>query len=519
MSTSTDAPTRKVDGKSVRAIDSLLTDMNHEIRTLMSGIAGMLELLLDTELTPSQQQFATTARHNAAELMPLIEDIVDFSMITANRLELAQIPINLLSEMQAAYAAPWVAAQAKGLTLHGQFPPSTSLRGDPARLRQMIACLLNGAVRLIADGTINVATDAAHGSDGLCRIRMTITIPEPDPTSRQLLSKLNQAREAGFITLQTHSRIGLELALCGQLAALMSAQIGVKHRLGQTSIVRIATELPCSPVPSQGTTAQTSACAPADGERVQTFTGRVLVADDNPINQQVAQYMVEKFGCHADVASDGAEAVALHAAHPYDLILMDCQMPQLDGYQATQRIRVLEGSVRHTPVIALTACATQSERENCLANGMDDFITKPVQPQALEEVLGRWLAHVPTKHDSAAPPCTDKLDAVREMFGADFAELTKLYQRDSSPRIAALYSAAAAGDHLQVAKVAHAFAGSSASIGATSLSALCRELELRAKADTPDDFMHRLAAIKTEYGRISDRLQSMQQLSRSTEVR
>lgn len=506
-----DAATRKADGKPIRAMGSLLTDMNHEIRTSMNGIAGMLELLLDTELTPPQHRFAATALHNALELMALIEGIVDFSAIAASRLELAQMPFDLLSEMQAACATPSAAAQTKGLVLHCQFPPSTLLQGDPARLRQMITCLLNGATRLIAGGTIGVATDAAHGSDGLCHISMTITIPAPDPVSRQILSILDQPHKAGFITLQTYGRIGLELALCGRLAALMGAQIGVEHQPEQASIVRITAELPFAPAPSQAVAAQTSTCAATcDDEQIQTLTGRVLIADDNPINQQVAQYMVEKLGCHTDVASDGAEAVTLHAAHPYDLVLMDCQMPELDGYQATQCIRALEGSMHHTPIIALTACVTQSERENCLASGMDDFIAKPVQPQALEEVLRRWLAYAAEKHDSTTLPCTDELDAVREIFGVDFAELAKLYQRDSPPRIAALYSAAAAGDRLQVAKVAHAFAGSSASIGATSLSALCKELELRAKANAPDDLISQLAAIETEYSRISDRLQSMQ---------
>lgn len=511
MDTSANAATRKADGEAVHAICSLLTNLNHEIRTSMNGVAGMLELLLDTELTPPQQQFAATARHSAVELMALIEDIVDFSTIAANRFEPAQTPFDLLAEMQAACAAPSAAAQAKGLALHCQFPSSTLVRGDPARLRQMIACLLNGAIRLTACGTISIATDVVRVNDGFCRMRMTISVPEPEQAGRQSLSLLNQPREAGFLTLRTHNRIDLELALCGQLAALMGVQIGVEHRPRQASIVWFATELPCVPA-LQDAAVQASACAPVcDGGQVQTVAGRVLVADDNPVNQQVAQCMVEKLGCHVDVVSDGAEAVAMHAVHPYDLILMDCQMPRVDGYQATQRIRALEGDERHTPVIALTACATQGERENCLANGMDDFIAKPVRPQTLKEVLGRWLACAVEKQRAAARPCIDELDTVSEAFGADFAELARLYRHDSPPRIAALYSAAAAGDRLQVAKIAHAFAGSSASIGATGLSALCKELERCAKADTPDDFTHRLAAIETEYDRISGKLQAMRQ--------
>jgi CheY-like chemotaxis protein/HPt (histidine-containing phosphotransfer) domain-containing protein len=252
------------------------------------------------------------------------------------------------------------------------------------------------------------------------------------------------------------------------------------------------------------------ALVPSPASR-QDFSGRrILVADDNSVNLQVARRMLEKHGCRVDVAADGAQALAMHKATPYELILMDCQMPGMDGREAATRIRALEGDASRVPVVAVTACATPSERECCLAAGMDDFIAKPLRPQVLDAALTRWLRELPAiaaKTPVVESACKDELDAVKEMFGADFAELARLYHNDSPPRIAALHDAAAAGDSAAVAKVAHAFSGSSASIGASGLAALCKQLELHAKTGSLDGFSERMHAIENEYERICRRME------------
>jgi HPt (histidine-containing phosphotransfer) domain-containing protein len=198
----------------------------------------------------------------------------------------------------------------------------------------------------------------------------------------------------------------------------------------------------------------------------------------------------------------------MHQAQPYELILMDCQMPGMDGREAASRIRALEGAASRVPVVAVTACATPSERECCLSAGMDDFIAKPLRPQVLDAALTKWLA-VQNVTAPIEQPCNDELDAVRNMFGADFAELAALYMNDSPPRITRLQAAGVDGDSATVAKVAHAFSGSSASIGASGLAALCKELEQEAKAGKLDQFAHRMAAIELEYGRICSRIQAL----------
>jgi CheY-like chemotaxis protein len=231
---------------------------------------------------------------------------------------------------------------------------------------------------------------------------------------------------------------------------------------------------------------------------------RLLVADDNPLNRQMTARLLEKLGCRVDVAADGLEALALHHAMPYDLILMDCEMPQLNGFDTTRRIRAITGAARTVPVIALTALTAPEERERCLAAGMDEVLHKPVSLKALQDLL-RDLS--PAQPAPAAE--ADRLDAVHAAFGADFAGLAALYRNDSPPRIAALRAAAAAQDAAGIAQLAHVFGGSCAAIGAPRLAALCRDLEIQARAGTLTQADQAIAAIDAEYHRIAMRLQAM----------
>ena len=235
---------------------------------------------------------------------------------------------------------------------------------------------------------------------------------------------------------------------------------------------------------------------------------RVLVADDNPVNRKLAARLLENLSCTAGLACSGTEAVEMHASAPYDLVLMDCVMPQLDGYQATQRIREMAGNARYAPVIALTSADSPVEREKCAAAGMDDFLAKPLRAQALKSMLTRWLPPA-VSIESDGHSHGDGLKAVQEMFGADFPELAMLYLADSPPRLAMLRRARDENDTFRLIKIAHAFSGSCASIGAAGLSAMCRELELRVTAGALQDFEQRLAAIEVEYRRVSDKLRAM----------
>jgi CheY-like chemotaxis protein/HPt (histidine-containing phosphotransfer) domain-containing protein len=247
-------------------------------------------------------------------------------------------------------------------------------------------------------------------------------------------------------------------------------------------------------------------------EKNNTFENyRVLIADDNFINQQVASQILEKLGCKVEIACNGQEAIDMHALKPYDLILMDCQMPVLDGYRATKAIRAQEADV-HTPIIALTAFTMQGERDQCVAAGMDDFLAKPIRLGTMREALSRWL-HPST---TGRPEERDEFTSMQKMFGADFVELTALYLADSPKRLNSLTEAVAEKNAARIAKVAHSLSGSCASIGAVGLAAICKELELQSKAERLDNVEEMLAEIGTEYARVDSKLKSMVQLNQAT---
>lgn len=257
----------------------------------------------------------------------------------------------------------------------------------------------------------------------------------------------------------------------------------------------------------------------SEGNYAQPFAGqRILVVEDNIVNRTVVSHMLQRLGCEVEFAIDGRQAVAMAAARAVDLILMDCQMPELDGYQATEQIRDREATHAtlhaRTPIVALTAYALAGEREKCLAAGMDDFMPKPIRPDVLRDMLGRWL-RPPSGNDKTAHAQTaveaDDLDEIQEMFGADFPELAGLYTVDSPKRIDALRAAACERDAVVLAMVAHALSGSSASMGASGLAAMCQSLELQTKASWPDQLDAKIDAIALEYTRIESRLGEMVQ--------
>lgn len=238
-------------------------------------------------------------------------------------------------------------------------------------------------------------------------------------------------------------------------------------------------------------------------------TSRVLVVDDNPVSREMALHVLAQLGMEGAAAEDGLSALTAHRARRFDLILMDCEMPGLDGYATTRLLRAEETGIR-TPVLALTADDSAERALHCKQAGMDGVLVKPLRAPALRTALGRWLL-VP---GSVAPPLPalsgdDELEAVRAAFGTEFPALAMLYQRDSPPRAAALHDAHARGDAVRLAKIAHVLGGSSASIGATGLARQCLALEACAKTGTLDDVPARLAGIDAELLRVIRKLQGL----------
>lgn len=471
----------------------VLLAANHDIRTAMHGLAGMLALLRESGLNAVQLDYAESASNSARTLFNLIERITDLSLIESETLRAAPAPFDLAQEMRAICSEKTAAAQERGCHLQIDYPPSTLLHGDVRWITNLLADLLDWAEALAPKSGVSLRTELTRKTTGSCCIQMTLEVDRASVSMKPVAA-----------------------TRCAALAQLMGGSAGIRPSEDGAAIW-CAVELPFACDAHQPDSSKALPCPAVDGPQARkseepVLAGRrILVADDNPVNRKFAARLLEQLGCIVALAEDGRQAEQMHAQSGYDLILMDCEMPQLDGYEATRRIRRTEGERRHTPIVALTACASPGDRENCIAAGMDDFIAKPAQKRELARTLTRWLPQASPCLGDYSPEARDELEAVRDMFGKDFAELGLLYLTDSPARVAALRAAGTADDPGHTAKIAHAFSGSCASIGASALSRMCRELEVAAKSGALEEFGQRMTAIEAEYLRVSARLRALLQ--------
>jgi signal transduction histidine kinase/DNA-binding response OmpR family regulator len=491
-----------------------LANMSHEIRTPMNGIIGMNDLMLKTSLSPAQTKYAV-AIHNSSELLlSIINDILDLSKIEAGRTDLENVPFDPREAVKSSIGLFVNKVNQKGLALEtaivDDFPPV--LVGDPSRFVQILNNLISNAIKFTDSGKITVALTVRELKNNSLLLRCEVRDTGIGISAGSLTNIFNNFAQADSSTTRKYGGTGLGLAIAKHLSELMGGTIGVDSEQGKGSTFWFTAQfgLPASEITA---VAKVGALQPLLDHSLSW--ARVLVVEDNPVNQDLCTEMLHYFGCNATLADSGAKALEALETQAYDLVLMDCQMPGMDGYEVTRIIRrrelekgagVPENDRPKLKIIALTANAFLGDREKCITAGMDDYLAKPFSLQQLNQVLLHWLGTNQKSPAEISPEEPDKTLAPSDkrllVIDRQAIESIRSIQRGSGTDFLGavidkfisgfpgfhdnMLQALEDGDTGRIRFLAHNFKSSSAVLGATSLAELCKKLEYLARNDSTE---------------------------------
>jgi signal transduction histidine kinase/CheY-like chemotaxis protein len=368
-----------------KAKSNFLASMSHELRTPLNGIVGMTSLLGALELTERQREYCTTIQQSAEALVSVVNDILDWSHIESGKIEMEQIAVDLplLQRSVLDILQTQAAGKALALELNIEASDFPLLSGDPGRLRQILLNLVANAIKFTETGSVQLKTRLLRENANQKKFRIEVIDSGIGITPQQITRLFQRFSQADASTTRKFGGTGLGLAISKSLVELMGGEIGVTSVVGSGSTFWLELSLPLF------AGEVVAKAAPQKQEPLaQRRAARILIAEDNIVNQRLATIILEQQGHQPEIACDGLIALNKAVAQHYDLILMDCQMPEMDGYEATRRIRA---QLPHrVPIVGLTASALLLDRENCIAAGMDDYLSKPYRAEQLLAVVDRW---------------------------------------------------------------------------------------------------------------------------------